>query len=1034
MSRFNLSAWALGHRPLVLFLMLVSLIGGGAAFSQLGRMEDPHFDAPIMTITVAWPGATAGEVQDQVLNRIERRLQQLDGIDYVASFARQGYGAVFLNMQGSLHGAPLREAWYQARKRVGDIRQELPEGVQGPFFNDEFADVYSMLYALRADELSPAELRELAEQVRRRFQDVPGVNKVDLFGAQPEQLLVEFSSRRLAGLGLSPLQLADALRARMALVPAGSIDTREDRVHLRVDGALHTAEELRRLAISVGGQVLRLGDVATVRPAWQDPADYTVRRNGHAVIAIGLTMSPNGNILELGHALAELLPAVRAELPVGVTLEQYADQPRVVKESVWEFERSFLEALAIVLAVSLLALGLRVGIVVAVSVPLVLGIVAIIMQLMGWNLDRISLGSLIIALGLLVDDAIIAVEMMVVKIEQGFDRARAASFAWSSTAWPMLTGTLVTVAGFMPVGFARSVAGQYAGGIFWVVGAALLSSWLVAVLFTPLLGVWLLPAGLEGQHRDPYDRPVYRRFRAVVETAMRGRVAVILATLLLLLAAGAGMGLVQQQFFPTASRPELLVELRLREGSAFQATEAEVLRMEKVVMADPDVRDTVVYAGAGSPRFYLSLNQELPNPAYAQFVLMTDDAAARERVRARLIHLVEDEGRFPAVRARIQRLEFGPPVGYPVQFRVMGPDTVRVRAIAEQVRAAIQDSALIQPPELQWNEQVRALRLAVDQTRARQLGVSDADVRQALQLAMSGATVAQARRGEDLIDVVLRADASERAAIDRIGDLQLTGRNGLSVPLSQVAAVQPDFEDPVLWRRDRMVSLAVLADVRDGVQGPAATQALWPRLVPIVQALPPGYRIEQGGAIEESEKANRALFAIFPGMFVAMLTLLMLQVQGFGRMLMVFFTAPLGLIGVVPALLLFNAPFGFVALLGVIALAGMIMRNSVILVDQIEHDIAAGAVPWLAVREATVRRARPVVLTAAAAMLAMIPLTRSVFWGPMALAIMGGLAAATVLTLLFLPALYVAWFGVRPATAGLAEGPGLAEDSPKEPE
>jgi multidrug efflux pump subunit AcrB len=1023
-SHFNLSAWALRHRSLVLFLMLVSLFGGLAAFQQLGRMEDPHFDVTSMTISVAWPGASAREVQDLALNRIERRLQQLDGIDKLQSFSRQGYGAVILSMKGSYHGAALREAWYQARKRVGDMRQELPEGVLGPLFNDEFGDVYSMLYALRADDLTPAELKELAEQLRRRFQSVPGVNKVDLFGVRQEQLVLEFSSRHLAELGVTPGQLAEALRARTVLLPAGSVDTASDRIHLRVDASLHTADELRRLAIRVGDRVLQLGDLAVVRPGYEDPPSFTVRRNGHPVLAIGLTMSPNGDILQLGRDLEQRVRALRAELPAGVLLEQYADQPRVVDASVWEFERSFLEALAIVLAVSLVALGLRVGVVVAVSVPLVLGIVAIIMQLMGWALDRISLGALIIALGLLVDDAIIAVEMMVVKIEQGHDRASAATFAWTSTAWPMLTGTLVTVAGFMPVGFARSVAGQYAGGIFWVVGAALLSSWLVAVLFTPWLGVLLLPQVIGGARHDPYDRPVYRAFRRLIERAMQARWLVIGGTLVLLLLAGAGMQLVPQQFFPTAARPELLVELRLREGASFQATERAVQQLEVRLAQDREVRDFVAYTGAGSPRFYLSLNQELPNPSYAQFVVMTADAAAREAVRARLIRLFRQDGSFAELRARVDRLEFGPPVGYPVQFRVTGPDTTVVRAIAEQVRAVMGTSPLIQTPELEWNEQVRSLHAEVDQARARALGVTDADVRQALQTVLSGTTVGQVRRGEELIDVVLRATPSERGAIDRLGDLQLPLHDGQSVTLSQVARIRPGFEDAVLWRRDREMALSVRADVRDGVQGPAATQAIWPALLPVVAALPPGYRIEAGGAIEESDKANTALFAVFPVMLLTMLSLLMFQVQSFSRMWMVFLTAPLGLVGVVPALLLTGSPFGFVALLGVIALAGMIMRNAVILVDQIEHDIAAGVPAWDAVKESTVRRARPVVLTAAAAILAMIPLAGSVFWGPMAIAIMGGLALATVLTLLFLPALYVAWFRVRPVPAAASSASG----------
>ncbi len=1022
MKGFNLSAWGLQHRPLVIFLMLVSLLGGVASFRQLGRSEDPRFDVIEMTVTVAWPGATARQVQDLALNRIERRLQELDGVDHLDTFARQGYGAITLVMQGSLKGAALREAWYQARKRVADMRSELPDGVRGPFFDDEFGDVYSILYALRGDELTPGELKELADQVKRRLQGVGNVNKVDLFGVQPEQMVVEFSSRRLAQLGVSPQALVDALRGRLALDPAGSLDTPVDRVHVRVDQDVHTARALRELPVTVGGSVLRLGDLATVHADVEDPASVQVRRQGHPVIAIGLTMSPNGNILQLGQALQARLHAIQQELPAGVTLTQYADQPRVVAESVWEFERSFLEALAIVMAVSLLALGLRVGLVVAVSVPLVLGMVAMLMQAMGWSLDRISLGALIIALGLLVDDAIIAVEMMVVKIEEGLDRVSAASFAWTSTAWPMLTGTLVTVAGFMPVGFAKSVAGQYAGGIFWVVGIALVSSWLVAVLFTPYLGVLLLPRQLaHASGHTPYQSPNYRRLRRLVERAMQWRWGMIALTVALLVAALAGMSVVKQQFFPMASRPELLVDLSLREGSSFAATGQAVRQLEQVLAQDAGVLDYVAYVGEGSPRFYLSLNQELPNPAYAQLVLLTGGAAQREAVRARLQTLLRDDPRFAGLRGRVERLEFGPPVGFPVQFRVVGPEANQVRRIAGQVRAVMASSPVVRAPELEWNEQVRSLNVQVDQRRARLLGLHDSDIRQTLQATLSGIPVSELRRGEESITVVLREAPDERRALARLGDLQLFTRTGQAVPLSQVATLQPTFEDAVLWRRNREMALSVRADTRDGVEGPDATALILPLLQPVIRQLPPGYRIEAGGEVEESDKANQALFAVFPVMIVTMLGLLMLQLQGFGRMLLVFCTAPLGLIGVVPALLLTGSPFGFVALLGVIALAGMIMRNSVILVDQVDHEIAAGHTPWVAVREATVRRARPVILTAAAAILAMIPLTESVFWGPMAFAIMGGLLIATLLTLLFVPALYCACFRVR-ELPGPAEG------------
>jgi multidrug efflux pump len=667
-----------------------------------------------------------------------------------------------------------------------------------------------------------------------------------------------------------------------------------------------------------------------------------------------------------------------------------------------------------VLAVSFLFLGWRTGIVVAASVPLVLGLVAAVMYAAGWALDRISLGALIIALGLLVDDAIIAVEIMVVKLEQGWDRLRAATYAYTSTAFPMLTGTLVTAAGFMPVGFAKSIAGQYAGGIFWVVGVALMLSWVVAVVFTPYLGVVLLPKDLAtGEHHDPYDRPIYHRLRGIIDRAVQHRAWVLGITVLVFGIAGAGMLKVQQQFFPTAARPELLVELRLREGASFAATERQVKLLEARLAKDPDVEFFTAYTGAGTPIFYLSVLPELPNPGFAQFVVKTAGIDQRERVRARLMDLFAQDEALPDVKARVTRLEFGPPVGFPVQFRVVGPDKAQVREIAYRVRDAVRQSPLVRDTQLDWNEQVRSVQVHVDQDKARLLGLSTADVQGLVQTALDGSPATQIRRGEELVDVVVRATPEERKGIGQIGDLQVFARGGATVPLSQLARIEPAFEEPVLWRRNRHMALTVRSDVVDGVQGPYATAQIRPSLRPIIDSLPPGYRIEEGGAIEESEKANQALFAVFPAMFAVTLTLLMLQLQSFSRLFMVFMTAPLALIGVVPALLLFQAPFGFVALLGVIALGGMIMRNSIILVDQIDQDIARGAAPWSAIVDATVRRSRPVVLTAAAAVLAMIPLTRSVFWGPMAISIMGGLVVATALTLVFVPALYATWFRVR---------------------
>jgi multidrug efflux pump len=1024
MKRFNLSEWAVTHRPMVLFLIITTLIVGVFSFSRLGRLEDPTFEVPQMTAIVVWPGATAQDVQDQVLNRIERKLQELDHFDYVRSFARQGYGGITLWMKGGSSKEELDNAWYQVRKKIGDVRQEFPEGVRGPFFNDEYSDRYSVLYALSAPDLSMAELLTVTEDVKRRLQSVRGAGKVDILGKQAERVYVEVSTKRLAALGIPPSAVFDALARQNLVTPAGSADTPYDRVQVRVDGRFNGVQDISNVTLEVGGQLLRLADVATVRSGYEDPPGLTIRHNGVPVLAIGVTLQHKGNVTDFGKAMEERLSQIRQELPAGVEIQQYADQPRVVAASIWEFERAFLEALAIVLAVSFLFLGWRTGIVVAASVPLVLGLVAAVMYAAGWNLDRISLGALIIALGLLVDDAIIAVEMMVVKLEEGWDRLQAATYAYSSTAFPMLTGTLVTAAGFMPVGFAKSIAGQYAGGIFWVVGVALILSWLVAVVFTPYLGVMLLPKNLgTGKHHDVYDRPVYHRLRRVVDWAVQRRFVVLVLTVLLLGAAGAGMSKVQQQFFPTAAQPELLVELRLREGASFAATERQVKLLETYLAKDEDVEFFTAYTGAGTPIFYLSIQPELPNPGFAQVVVKTAGIEQRERVRARLLELFAKDEALPDVKARVTRLEFGPPVGFPVQFRVMGPDKAVVRDIAYRVRDAVRQSPLVRDTQLDWNEQVRSVKVQVDQDKARQLGLSTADIQGLVQTTLDGAPVTQIRRGEELVDVVVRATTDERKSIGQIGDLQLFTRSGVTVPLSQIARIEPTFEEPVLWRRNRDMALTVRSDLMDGVQGPYATEQIRPSLKPIVDSLPAGYRIEEGGAIEESDKANEALFAVFPIMFAVMLTLLMIQLQSFSRLFMVFMTGPLALIGVVPALLIFQAPFGFVALLGVIALGGMIMRNSIILVDQIDQDIARGVAPWTAIVDATVRRSRPVVLTAAAAVLAMIPLTRSVFWGPMAISIMGGLVVATALTLVFVPALYATWFRVRrdsPAQASAA--------------
>jgi multidrug efflux pump len=1014
MKSFNLSEWALNHRAMVLFLIVATLIVGVFSFTQLGRLEDPNFNVPTMTITVAWPGANAEQMQDEVLNRIERKLQDIDGIDYLRSFSRQGYGGIIFWMKGGSSKKTIDNTWYLARKKIGDIKTEFPEGVRGPFLNDEFTDVYTVIYALHAKDLSWGERQKLAEDIKRSFQSVPGLNKVDIYGRQEEKIYVEFSSKHIAALGLPPQSIMAALARQNVLTPSGLVEGKFDRVFVRVSGGIHNIKDVESVTVEAGGKLLHLSDIATVTSGVEDPSNYSIRHDGEPVIALGVTMSRNGNILALGKALDNRLKEIQSELPVGVSLVKYADQPKVVDETIWEFEKSFLEALVIVLIVSFVALGWRTGIVVAFSVPLVLGLVAFVMYMAGWALDRISLGALIIALGLLVDDAIIAVEMMVVKMEQGWDRVRAATFAYTSTAFPMLTGTLLTVVGFMPVGFANSISGEYAGGIFWVVGLALIASWLVAVIFTPYLGVKLLPDqhNHKQNNHDPYNKPVYKSLRAFVDWCLSRRWLVIGTTLLLLLISGAGMGLVQQQFFPTASRPELLLDLKLKEGSSFKATEIQVKRVEKILAKDKEVQSFVAYTGAGSLRFFLSLSPELPNPGFAQFVIKTAGIPEREAVRKRLMSIFDSGEMFPDLNGRVQRLEFGPPVGFPVQFRIIGPDKAKAREVAYQVRDIVRKSPLVRDTQLEWNEQVRTVKVVVDQDKLSQLGLASLDVSNALQTLLSGAAVTQMRRGEELIDIVVRATPDERLSLDHLQDIKLFSKTGNAVPLSQVAKLVTEFEDPVLWRRNRDSILTVRSDLADGVQGPYATQKIMPSLDPVIKSLPPGYRIELGGAIEESDKSNKALFAVFPVMFAVMLLVLMMQLQNFSRMWMVFMTAPLGLIGVVPALLIFNAPFGFVALLGVIALGGMIMRNSVILVDQIDQDIKEGAEPWNAIVDATVRRSRPVVLTAAAAVLSMIPLSHSIFWGPMAIAIMGGLVAATGLTLAFVPSVYAAWFKV----------------------
>ncbi|WP_448191616.1 efflux RND transporter permease subunit [Azospirillum sp. sgz301742] len=1019
-NRGNLSAWALEHRTLVLFFILASVLAGALAYKNLGRAEDPSFTFKVMTIRTEWPGATAREVEQFVTDRIEKKLEEVPYYDFARSYSKPGESVIFLQLKDHTPPRKVADLWYQARKKVGDIRHTLPDGVIDPSFNDEFGDVYSAIYAFMGEDFTPAQLKKVAEDVRAKLLHLPDVEKVELIAPQEERIYVEISSQRLASFGLPVETVIQALQRENAIAAAGDVETGSQRVFVRVDLGIDKAEEVRAIPVETGGRMLTIGDVAEVRRGYVEPRRSTMRYKNRDAVGLGVVMAKGGNVLHLGEALKAEMAKIETALPIGMDVAQVADQPSVVEHSVGEFTESLAEALGIVILVSLVSLGWRTGIVVALAVPLVLALTLVAMQILGIDLHRISLGALIIALGLLVDDAIIAVEMMVVKMEQGWDRLRAGAYAYTSTAFPMLTGTVVTAAGFVPVGLAQSAAGEYTNAIFWVVGLSLLLSWVVAVIFTPYLGYKLLPKpkhvlheGHEhgGHEHDIYDTRAYRILRRMVEACVRARWVTIGVTVAAFFGALVGFGFVQQQFFPSASRPELLMDIRLAEGSSFEATSAEVRKMETLLAADAGVDYWVAYTGGGSPRFYLPLDQQLQNANFAQFVVMTKGLEEREEVLNRLEARLETA--FPAARVRISRLENGPPVGYPVQFRVTGDNPATIRKIAYAVRDRMRAHPNIANVHLDWDELSKRARLEVDIAKARALGISKQDLSTALQLLLNGLPITQYREGTELIGVVLRTTPEERMDLSHLGELNIRTGNGNAVPLSQVATVKYELEEPVLWRRGRQTTMTIKGDVTGGVQAPVVSLQLDAELNALRATLPAGYAIAMGGAIEESAKGQGSINAMLPLMLLIMVATLMLQLQSFSRVFMVLLTAPLGLIGVTCSLLLFNLPFGFVAMLGVIALAGIIMRNSVILVDQIEQDVRLGRSRWEGIVEATVRRARPIALTAAAAILAMIPLAQSAFWGPMAVAIMGGLTGATVLTIFFLPALYAAWFRVK---------------------
>ncbi len=1047
---FNLSKWALDHPALTRYLMLVLLLLGFAAYFQLGQDEDPPFTFRLMVVRTYWPGATAQQMAEQVSDKIEKTLQEVPYADQIRSYAKPGESQIIFQIKDSSRASEVANVWYQVRKKVGDMRHQLPAGVQGPFFNDEFGDVYGVIYALQADGFSPAELKTFADDVRQQLLRVTDVNKVELFGAQDEKLFIEVSQKRLAQLGLDMNQVLTQLGQQNAVESAGAVQTPLDMVQVRVAGQFDAIEQLTAMPIRASsGNQLRLGDIAEIKRGYVDPPGVKVRHQGSQVIALGVSMAKGGDIIALGKSLKVATEQIARRLPAGISLVQVQDQPKAVATSVNEFVKVLMEAVVVVLAVSFVSLGVhrrqgqtrwwrryyidvRPGLVVGITIPLVLGVTFLAMWYWNIGLHKISLGSLIIALGLLVDDAIIAVEMMVRKMEEGYDKVRAATFAYELTAMPMLTGTLITAVGFLPIGIARSVTGEYTFAIFGVTAIALVLSWIVSVYFVPYLGTLLLrrpphvaaqvasghAGGVADGPHEAFDSAFYNAFRRAVNWCVQHRWLTIGATLLTFALGLIGMGQVQQQFFPDSSRREVLVDIWYPEGTSFAANEATTRRVEQRLMQEDGVDTVSTWVGSGVPRFYLPMDNAFQQTNVSQFIIVPKDLKVRESLRLKLPALMASE--FPEVRARIKILPNGPPVAFPVQFRVVGNDPVALRQRADEVTAVMRASPNTRGVNDNWNESIKVMRLEVDQSKARALGVSSQSIAQASRTMLAGTTVGQYREGDKLIDIVLRQPLDERQAITDIGNAYLPTASGKSIPLTQIAKPVFAWEPGVMWRENRDYAITVQSDIVEGLQGATVTNELLPKLRAIEAAWhakgSTGYRIEVAGAVAESSKGSSSIAAGIPVMLFITFTLLMLQLHSFSRAMLVFLTGPLGIAGVAGALLLFNRPFGFVALLGVIALMGMIQRNSVILIDQIEQDRARGVPAWDAIVESAVRRLRPIVLTAAAAVLAMIPLSRSVFWGPMAIAIMGGLVVATVLTLLALPAMYAAWFRVKRET------------------
>lgn len=1014
MSTFNLSDWALRHKSIVVYLMLISALAGLWAWGKLGREEDPAFTIKTMVVKTTWPGASATEMLQQVTDRIEKKLEELPNLDYVRSYTKPGESVVFVNLKDTVSGDATKPLWYQVRKKIDDIRYTLPSGINGPYFNDEFGDTYALIFALTGDGLSQRDLRDRADAMRAELLRVKDVAKVELVGVQDDKIYLEFSAQQMGALGIDANTLMSTLQAQNALTQSGVVDAGPERIAIRVSGSFTSEESLKAINFRYNDRFFRLSDVATVKRTYSDPSQPMFRYNGRPALGMAISMTTGGDVLALGHNVKARMAELSRELPVGIDVHLVADQPHVVHEAVGEFTKSLMEAIAIVLAVSFLALGWRPGIVVAIAIPLVLAVTFAIMELAGISLQRISLGALIIALGLLVDDAMIAVEMMITKMEEGYDRIKAATYTYTSTAFPMLTGTLVTIAGFVPVGFAPSGAGEYCFSLFAVVGIALLVSWLVAVLFTPLTGVFILPEKLAQAHGHTPSR-MSLAFRSGLDTALRHKWTVMAASLALFVCAIIGMRFVPQQFFPKSDRPEVLIDLTLQQGSSINATKAVVERVEALLKDDPDVAHWSFYVGQGAIRFYLPLDAQLANDFFAQAVVVTKSHEVRGNVIARLEKAFATD--FDALMARVTPLEMGPPVGWPLKFRISGPNAAKTREFAHSFAQVLGQSPDTRNINYDWNEPAKVIKVNVDQDRARTLGISSQQLANNINAVLSGTRVTQLREGTYLIDIVARTVPEERAEIDTLRNLMLGASGGRHVPLSQVAALSYELEQPLIWRRQRLPTVTVQAEVRSGVEASMVAHNLEGAVEQFRSTLPAGYRVVLGGVIEDSAKAQGSIFAVFPLMLLLMMTILMVQLKSFQRLFLVLLTAPLALIGVAAAMLLAQAPMGFVAILGVISLIGMVIRNSVILIAQIDQHIEEGEHPWAAVISATEHRLRPILLTAAAAILGMIPIAPTVFWGPMAYAVMGGLIVATLLTLVFLPALYVAWFRIAPPQA-----------------